>query len=190
MKDTSQRLLDEAERLFSEHGIESVGVQDIVEAAGLTKPSLYHHWGSRAGLVGALLARGFGWLESALNEAPPYRGSLPDTLKAQWDAWFQVVNARPAFFRIAFSLSLLPKGNETADLVRPHLEALQTRMSALFLNATPVYGNMRGRENLLASTWLALLQHWTRVKLDGWSPTGTFPERDELLRPFLYGLFS
>lgn len=49
------RLLDTACRLFYRHGINSVGIDTIIEEAGVAKMSLYRHFGSKNGLVAAYL---------------------------------------------------------------------------------------------------------------------------------------
>ena len=55
--DISARLLDIALDLFSRRGYEGTGVQEIVAAAGVTKPTLYHYFGSKIGVLKALLDR-------------------------------------------------------------------------------------------------------------------------------------
>jgi len=47
--DISDRLLDTALDLFSRRGYEGTGVQQIVTTAGVTKPTLYHYFGSKIG---------------------------------------------------------------------------------------------------------------------------------------------
>src|SRR3954465_15238226 len=44
-----------AARLFASQGYEATSVRAIVEAAGVTKPTLYYHYGSKEGLAQALL---------------------------------------------------------------------------------------------------------------------------------------
>ena len=46
-----------AARLFAERGYDATSVREIVEAAGVTKPTLYYHFGSKQGLGEALLTR-------------------------------------------------------------------------------------------------------------------------------------
>lgn len=48
---TRERLLEAAIRAIDEHGEAAVRVTDISEEAGVTRPSLYHFFGSRDGLV-------------------------------------------------------------------------------------------------------------------------------------------
>lgn len=52
-----QRLLATATRLFAERGFERTSVQDIVEAAGVTKGALYHYYGSKDDLLHEVYAR-------------------------------------------------------------------------------------------------------------------------------------
>ena len=52
-------LLDAGARLFYEDGITATGVDAVVRAAGVTKPTLYAHFGSKSELVAAVLQRRF-----------------------------------------------------------------------------------------------------------------------------------
>ena len=57
--DNRSNILSCALRLFATRGYDAVGVQEIVEAAGITKPTLYHYFGSKQGLLDALLKEYF-----------------------------------------------------------------------------------------------------------------------------------
>ncbi|MEU9028358.1 TetR/AcrR family transcriptional regulator [Streptomyces sp. NPDC048383] len=52
-----QRLLAVATRLFAERGYDRTSVQEIVEAAGVTKGALYHYFGSKDDLLHEVYAR-------------------------------------------------------------------------------------------------------------------------------------
>ncbi len=45
-----ERLLEAAMRLFASKGYAATSVRDIMSAAGVTAPSLYHHFGNKEGL--------------------------------------------------------------------------------------------------------------------------------------------
>ena len=66
--DTRAELLDRALDLFAAYGYDGVGVQQICSAAGVTKPTLYHHFGSKRGLLEALIDERLGALRVALAE--------------------------------------------------------------------------------------------------------------------------
>ncbi|MBB5936338.1 TetR/AcrR family transcriptional regulator [Streptomyces zagrosensis] len=52
-----QRLLDAATKLFAERGYDRTSVQEIVEAAGVTKGALYHYFGSKDDLLHEVYGR-------------------------------------------------------------------------------------------------------------------------------------
>src|SRR5215208_1415981 len=52
-----KRLLESAAKLFYADGIGGTSVDEVVAAAGVTKPTLYAHFGSKAALVAAVLDR-------------------------------------------------------------------------------------------------------------------------------------
>jgi AcrR family transcriptional regulator len=53
--DTRARLLDAAAGLFAERGIDAVSVDTVADAAGRTSGAVYAHFGSKQGLLMALL---------------------------------------------------------------------------------------------------------------------------------------
>ena len=53
--DTRSAVLREAAALFAANGYDAVSVREIVAAAGVTKPSLYYHFGSKEGVARALI---------------------------------------------------------------------------------------------------------------------------------------
>ncbi|WEX86660.1 TetR/AcrR family transcriptional regulator [Sinorhizobium garamanticum] len=55
--DVRDRILETASTLFYERGVRAVGVDLVVEEAGVAKTSLYRHFGTKDDLVAAFLAR-------------------------------------------------------------------------------------------------------------------------------------
>jgi AcrR family transcriptional regulator len=51
---TSRALLDAARRLFGEHGYAATSLDDVVEAAKVTKGALYHHYSGKQELFAAV----------------------------------------------------------------------------------------------------------------------------------------
>jgi AcrR family transcriptional regulator len=52
-----ERLLSEATRLFAKQGFDRTSVQEIVEAAGVTKGAMYHYFGSKDDLLHEIYGR-------------------------------------------------------------------------------------------------------------------------------------
>jgi AcrR family transcriptional regulator len=79
------RILDAAEALMAEHGFAATSVSAICRASGLPASSLYWHFGSKEGLLAAVIERGaMRWIdEIAGTKAPtgPPRRRLHDLLQ-------------------------------------------------------------------------------------------------------------
>jgi AcrR family transcriptional regulator len=80
---TRERIVDEAMRLFSEHGYTATSIAKIEAAAGLTPGAggIYHHFASKEALLAAGIERQLARL-GALREIRRVLGSLGD-LKAE-----------------------------------------------------------------------------------------------------------
>ncbi len=64
-----EQLLGIAERVFGERGFQAATVEEIAEAAGVTKPVVYDLFGSKEGLLAAGVARARGELQDAVRAA-------------------------------------------------------------------------------------------------------------------------
>lgn len=89
---TRAKVLATASDLFYRHGVRAVGVNDIAASASASKLSIYRYFGSKEGLVEAMLteqsATMHSWLAGRVVAVPPGRGrvlALFDAL-ADWHA--------------------------------------------------------------------------------------------------------
>lgn len=149
--DISGRILDAAERLFYQRGIQAVGIDAVVTEAGVATKTLYSCFGSKDGLVNAYLRRRdrrwMDWLGQAVAAAAPG----PDRVSAVFDAlgrWF----ADPAFNGCAFinvagELAASPTARAVA---RDHKEALRALLRE-------VAGGCRVGDPGNLADWLMLL---------------------------------
>ena len=64
-----EKLLSCALDLFYARGYDAVGIQEIVDAAGVTKPTMYYYFGSKKGLLEDLIQGIFNDLMEALGHA-------------------------------------------------------------------------------------------------------------------------
>ena len=65
---TRQRLLDSALTLFSQRGYAATGIREILQAAGVTQPTLYHHFADKASVLQALIEQHYGEGQKRLAE--------------------------------------------------------------------------------------------------------------------------
>jgi AcrR family transcriptional regulator len=73
------RLLHAAIRVFDRKGYAGASVREITEAAGVTKPALYYHFGSKEGVLLAILNRA----QQELTEALDRSVARPGTARAR-----------------------------------------------------------------------------------------------------------
>jgi len=79
-KKKRQRILDAATRLFTDQGYESTSVDDIAAVAGVSKQTVYSHFGSKENLFGVAVAekcRSSGVDESAIDMTRAPEDMLP-----------------------------------------------------------------------------------------------------------------
>jgi len=56
-KTTKDRILDAAERLFATQGVSGTSLRNVIKEAGVNTAAVHYHFGSREGLVEAVLVR-------------------------------------------------------------------------------------------------------------------------------------
>lgn len=88
-RQTSLRILDAADRLFYGVGIQAVGVDAIAAAAGVSKRTLYKHYGSKDALITAYLQRRSSHTTRGYRDQGP-----PENPLAQMLAVFEIFERR------------------------------------------------------------------------------------------------
>ena len=101
---TERRALIEesAARLFARRGYAATTVEQIVAAAGVSKPILYRHFESKHELYTRLLERRRDELAAAPIERLLQDGPLEARLAAMLDTWFEHVEQHPDSSRLLF----------------------------------------------------------------------------------------
>jgi AcrR family transcriptional regulator len=94
MSEVRERLVTAAYELFARHGVQAVGIDAIIERAGVARQTLYRHFGSKQELVLAFLERReevwtYGWLAAEVKrrERDPRRRLL--AIFDVFDEWFR-----------------------------------------------------------------------------------------------------
>jgi AcrR family transcriptional regulator len=84
-----RQLLDIAEDLIASRGIQATSMTDIAERAGVTKPVVYDHFGSKDGLVAAIVLRAghelAGTLLAAVEGAPDAESALAAGVRSYFE---------------------------------------------------------------------------------------------------------
>lgn len=95
-----------AARLFARQGFEATSTREIVDEAGVAKPTLYYHFGSKEGLAKAVLVEPLAELshrlEAILRDEPDPARVLEGVLDAHFDFCREDPDRSRFFFAVAF----------------------------------------------------------------------------------------
>ncbi|HEY6775965.1 MAG TPA: helix-turn-helix domain-containing protein, partial [Thermoleophilaceae bacterium] len=101
-------VLDAAERLIAEHGYEAATVSALVEEAGVPASSVYHYFGSKEGVLLAVMERG---AKRYLAEVPAFArriGSRQEHLRVLVETAASLLDRDPDFLRILVVMAAQP----------------------------------------------------------------------------------
>ena len=101
-------VLDAAERVMAEHGYEAATVARVVEEAGIPLSSVYHYFGSKEGILLAVMERG---ADRFFTDLPPWdrRARRPaEHLAAVLAAAVGILERHPHFLRLLIVLAVQP----------------------------------------------------------------------------------
>jgi AcrR family transcriptional regulator len=132
--DARERILDTAYELFSQRGIQAVGVDEVIERAGVAKATLYRHFPSKDELVLAFLKqREQRWTRDWVEAEARRRGSTPEeqllSIFDAFDEWFR----RDDFEGCSFINVLLelPQAHPASRASVRHLENIRSLVRQL-----------------------------------------------------------
>ncbi len=185
--DTRAELLDRALDLFAAYGYDGVGVQQICSAAGVTKPTLYHHFGSKSGLLETLMEQRLEALHAALAESRASPGDLAAALTAVAEATFAFAAAERTFYRLYLTLWFAPIRSEAYDVARVFHERHFMAVERLFREAIEGESALQGRSRALAAAFLGLLNNHVGLALNNYAALTAGLAR-ETAHAFLYGV--
>jgi AcrR family transcriptional regulator len=111
-------LLEVAERLMSERGYAATSVSAICKQAGAAVTSLYWHFGSKEGLLAAVMERGAQHWFAALPQWDELDGDTETRAETVVRAGADTVGGHPTFLRLFYMLALeKPDDKVVAELI-------------------------------------------------------------------------
>ncbi len=187
--DNRDGLLAAALALFAARGYGAVGVQELAVTAGVTKPTLYHFFGSKLGLLEALFEQYGRPLDEAVTAAADYRGDLQQTLDRIAAAYLDFSGREPLYYRLELAAYFGPREGDPQRLARSHFARRHAAIEAAFAKAVAEHGNMRGRGRRYAISLVGHLNSYIALRLDD-ELVITDQVRHDLLHQFGHGIYS
>ncbi len=118
------QLMDAAAQVFTGVGYHQAAMDDIAEAAGVSKPVLYQHFSSKIELYQAVLDQSCDRLERIVLDALASTDVNRDRVVATIDAFYGFVSEQRADFRLVFESDLTG-----VDEVRDRIGAMTDRLA-------------------------------------------------------------
>ncbi len=190
--DNRSILLQCAKELFYAKGYDAVGVQEIVDRAGLTKPTLYYYFGSKLGLLETLLEIQFEELRRMKALICP-DADIRQTLYSIAKAYCGIYEKDRQLYMLTMALFYSARENEAYHVVKPAVKEFYEMIVGVFEAASDQLGNMNGRQSQFAIGFIGTLSHYLLLHGE------TDPQMKEriseeqivsLVNQFMHGIFS
>ncbi len=94
---TAERILSAAEVAFGESQYADANLADIAAAAGIRRPSLLYHFGTKETLYGAVVLRVFTALAERMTQLMAEPGTFEERLEGLMTGYLEFLEHRPAF---------------------------------------------------------------------------------------------
>lgn len=201
--DTSEKIIvEKALVLFSAHGYDGTGIQDITTAAGVTKPTLYYFFGSKDGLFEAVWQTYFPLLEVPLASCCTYENHIKDYENDIYGQlvrialiFFRYALANPDFYRLMTGSVYAPLESKSSTLSTAYFKRLYSLLEQFFTGAAAAHGNMKGKALQFAVSFLAQIDAYAAMRLVLDEKDVRRPSLDEacarqLVKQFMHGIFA
>ncbi|MCB9764023.1 MAG: TetR/AcrR family transcriptional regulator [Alphaproteobacteria bacterium] len=130
--DVRERIIVEATRLLADQGYARTSVREITDAVGVTKPTLYYHFGSKEGLFTALVEHHTSEWLSAAERIVGGEGTVVQRLRRYVRSSFRVLDERPDVLRfLIMAFHQAGQGAPEIDSMRFHAAEVNALLALL-----------------------------------------------------------
>ena len=182
-----------AKTLFYAKGYDAVGVQEIVDKAGVTKPTLYYYFGSKLGLLKTLIEETFQEFRMILHEAADMEQRIEETLYQVAHRYCMFFESDREFYMLFMALFYSARENEAYQAVKPYVAEFYDMIVDVFGRAADQLGNMNGRQRQFAIGFIGTINHYLILRFEEGEENGGKIQEEEIdavVRQFMYGIFS
>lgn len=188
-QDNQRRIMHEALRLFTDHGYDAVGTQLLCITAGISKPTLYHYFGSKRGLLEAVIQDIHARWSRKLQPALDYEGDLSGTLSRIIRSVLELAASDPEPLQLILTFQHAARCSESRRAADSLLKELRTAFEKLFEKASVQHGNMKGRHKAYALSFLAIIFAYAELILnDELQMQDELPH--QIMHQFSHGIYS
>ena len=195
--DNKEIILTCALDLFSKKGYEAVSVQEIVNIANITKPTLYYYYKSKEGLYDQLLLKYYNLLNSSIEKVIAYTPN-PDSyfediypvLVNLTNSYFSFAKENPDFYRIVLINQYMPKSSSTYKLVQKYHYKQHDLLIYMFTSMSKVHTNLNHKEKQLTYSLLGIINTYISLYLSDTTIDLSIDLSKELVHQFMHGIYA
>lgn len=189
-----EKILECSLNLFCKKGYESVSVSEICKEAGITKPTLYHYFKSKYGLLEALLDEKYKEFGVRFEQASYGDENVETVLYNMARIYMEYASAHINVYLLFLSLEYSPKESESYGAIKPVVGKLFDSVTRVFDRAEYALGNMRGRQFLFATSFMGAMNTYILMRYKYSENKESFflaeSEVYDVLHQFLHGIYS
>jgi AcrR family transcriptional regulator len=156
---TRRAILDAAGELLASGGEQGLSIREVCVRAGVTPPTIYHHFGDKASLIDRVVDDCFAAFDVAFDDRPPPSDPV-ERLRWGFDAYVEYGVTHPIHYRLMFQRSHVrptPAGIASYDRLRRMVRAVDVegRLTAPLGDATAaIWSSVHGVTSLvIAGFW-------------------------------------
>jgi AcrR family transcriptional regulator len=162
-RERREQLIDVGRKLFASKGFEAVTIEEIAAKAGVSKPVVYEHFGSKDGLYAVIVDREMNALMGMVSDSlTDTSGGARELLEQAGRALFDYIETHNEGFRILVRDSPVSQSTGNfASLLRDVASQVEARLAREFdrkgypARLAPMYANMLvGMVALTGQWWL------------------------------------
>ena len=180
--------------LFCRKGYESVAVSEICKEAGITKPTLYHYFKSKYGLLEALLEEKYNEYGLKLEQESYSNDNVEKVLHNMARIYMEYASANMNVHLLFLALEYSPKESESYKAIKPYVTKLFESVVRVFDKAGNTLGNMYGRQFLFATSFIGAMNTYILMRYKYSENKESFyldqSEVYNVLHQFLHGIYS
>lgn len=165
-----KRIINEGARLFADHGYSGASIQDIVDAAGTTKPMVYYYFENKEGLYREIFRTYHEWMLSSQDEITSDRRlSTEEKLVGLADIHFDAARSAPERARFMFAAHFGPRMARPALKDLDHDDVFFTSIVSLATQGIAC-GDLEGDPVLIAQAFLGQIMIQVACHIAGANP--------------------
>lgn len=152
-----EKILSCAQRLFFEKGYDAVGVQEIVDTVGITKPTMYYYFKSKQGLLECLLSQGAQVMLDQMRQVMETEGEFLQVFELVTTKYLELAVENKEFYLMLVSLFSSAKDNEAFRSAKPYISQFLDLFRCFFERYSQQQGGFMSNVDYLAISYTGIV---------------------------------